>query len=295
MRKAFILTLVILLTVFAAKSATQTANCDYWRSDSVKVVRLLAEAARTDQGTNYMTWFARRLCGLPYVAKTLEKNDNERLVVNLRQMDCTTYVETVLALARCANQHKRSFADFCNNLRLIRYEQGKVAYACRLHYFTYWILENARKQWIRDVAQDGPPFTAVQTVKVNYMTTHTEQYPMLVKHPEWVEHIRGMEDSISGQHYRYIPKTQLADSRLLRNTIHDGDIIVILTSKKGLDTSHIGIASWHADGLHMLNASMVHHKVVEESLLLADYMARHPSQTGIRIVRPTFQISQQTK
>ena len=36
--------------------------------------------------------------GTPYVSKTLEKKGKEQLVVNLREMDCTTFVETVTAL-----------------------------------------------------------------------------------------------------------------------------------------------------------------------------------------------------
>lgn len=282
MKKAIILFLFLV----TANTALWANSPDYWRSDSVKVTRLLAKAARLGKGSNYMTWFARQLCGLPYVAKTLEKNANERLVVNLRQMDCTTYVETVLALTRCAKQRKRGFADFCHNLRLIRYRGGKVGYPDRLHYFTYWIRDNERMGLVSDVQGPVPPFTAVQTVRANYMTIHTYIYPMLKRHPEWVDEVRRMEDSITGHRYRYIPKNRLANSKLLRQTIHDGDIIVILTSKKGLDTSHIGIAAWHADGLHMLNASSVHHKVVEEPMLLSTYMARHPSQIGIRVVRP---------
>ena len=160
-----------------------------------------------------------------------------------------------------------------------------MAYTHRLHYFTYWIEENVRKGLVADVQGPTPPFTAVQTVQANYMTTHTHLYPMLAAHPQWVAPLRQMERAISGRRYRYIPKGQLRNSKLLRSTIRNGDIIVILTSKKGLDTSHLGIAVWHADGLHMLNASQLHRKVVEEPKLLATYMAEHPSQIGIRIVR----------
>lgn len=284
MKKLIILFSLMLAVAMPSRSATP----DYWRSDSVKVVRLLDQTRRLPPTTNYMMWFARQLCGLPYVAKTLEGNDDERLVVNLRQMDCTTYVETVLALARCAHLQQTTFADYCTQLRLIRYRGGKVSYPDRLHYFTYWIKDNVRMGIVEDRQGPTPPFTAVQTVKANYMTSHVEAYPMLLKHLEWVDEVRRMEDSISGHRYRYIPKTRLADSRLLRQTIHDGDIIVIITSKKGLDTSHIGIAAWHDDGLHMLNASTVHHKVVEEPMLLSTYMARHPSQMGIRVVRPRW-------
>ncbi len=108
---------------------------------------------------------------------------------------------------------------------------------------------------------------------------------MFRAHPNWIGEIRKMEDSISGHTYRYIPKTALDNSALLRSTIHNGDIIVILTSKRGLDTSHLGIAVWHGDGLHLLNASAIRHRVVEEPKLFRTYMMEHPTFTGIRVVR----------
>ena len=130
-----ILTLVILLATTAMGSQASTPH--YWRSDSVKVVRLLEKAATLPPKTIHTLWFARQLRGLPYVAKTLEVNREERLVVNLRQLDCTTYVETVMALALCMKQKAHTFQAFCRNLQRLRYEDGKVAYTHRLHYFTY--------------------------------------------------------------------------------------------------------------------------------------------------------------
>ena len=47
--------------------------------------------------------FARRLKGRPYVASTLEVADPERLVVNLRGLDCATLVETASALGHDAS------------------------------------------------------------------------------------------------------------------------------------------------------------------------------------------------
>ena len=258
---------------------------DYRRSDSVKVMRLFRQASRLDSNTNFMIYFARQLCGLPYVGKTLEKNDNERLVVNLRQLDCTTYMETVAALTLSMRQRKPTFAAFCHNLQQLRYRGGQIAYTNRLHYFTSWIEENSRKNLVTCIDSPNPPFTATQTVRANYMTTHTSLYPMLVKHPDWIPQIATMEKSITGKRLPYIPKSQLANDKLLRQTIHDGDIIVILTSRRGLDTSHIGIAVWHADGLHLLNASSIRHRVVEEPKLFSRYMREHPSHIGIRVVR----------
>ena len=117
------------------------------------------------------------------------------------------------------------------------------------------------------------------------MSKHTSLYPMLKNNPELVKPIAQMESRLSGNTYRFIPKASIANTKLFRSTIHNGDIIAITTSKAGLDTSHIGIAIWHKDGLHMLNASQIHKKVVEEPMTLYQYMQKHPSQTGIRIVR----------
>ena len=80
---------------------------------------------------------------------------------------------------------------------------------------------------------------------------------MLKAHPEWKSGIRKLEQSVNGKRYRYVPKGKIANTAVFRNAIHDGDIIAIITNKKGLDTTHIGIASWHKDGLHLLNASSI--------------------------------------
>lgn len=280
--------LLLCFLFFVSAECISAANfsTDYQRADSVKVVNLLKRAASQKNMGNKVIYFARQLGGIPYVAKTLEKNKQEHLVVNLRQLDCTTYVETVLALTRCLEQNKLTFAAFCHNLRMIRYNEGVVSYPSRQHYFTYWIQQNEKKGIVKDIQAPNPPFSAVQKVNTNYMTTHIELYPMLLQNKSWISHIRAMETSINGLKCYYIPKAGLTDSKLLRQTIHNGDIIAIITSLKGLDTSHIGIAVWHKDGLHMLNASSIHHKVVEESMLLRTYMLKHPSQLGIRIARP---------
>lgn len=278
MRK-ILTTLLLLLAVHA------NATADYTREDSVKVMRLLEEGQKQHRKVNFILFYARKLVGIPYIAQTLEVNSRERLVVNLRQLDCTTYVENVLALTLCTQNRKTTFADFCNYLRLIRYEGGKIDYTSRLHYFTDWIADNTRLGFVHEIQRSGAPFTQVQTVRVGYMTRHAADYPMLKAHPERLKTIAESERKLTGKQFRYIPKVQITNSRLCRNTIKDGDIIAIITAKKGLDTSHIGIAVWHKDGLHLLNASQVRRRVVEEPMLLRTYMVKHPMQTGIRIVR----------
>lgn len=277
--KKFIVGLFLLFVVCQLNAIT------YTKVDSIRVVKLLEEGLRQNKNTNLMIYYARRLKGIPYVAKTLEVNPTEQLIVNLRQLDCTTYVENVLALTLCVKNSSVSFKDFCRNLQKIRYDEGNIRYTSRLHYFSNWIANNTKNGFVTEIQKNRPPFTAIQVVNTNYMTNHIGSYPMLMVHPEWLESISAMEKELSGKRYRYIPKNMIANTISCRNAIKDGDIIAIITSKSGLDTSHIGIAVWHSDGLHLLNASQIRKNVVEESMTLHDYMKKHSSQLGIRVIR----------
>ena len=228
---------------------------------------------------------ARALKGVPYVAQTLEVGAHETLVINLRQLDCTTYVENVVAIYLCIKNKDYSYSAYKNHLRRLRYATGKVSYTARLHYFTQWIEENSRMGIVKEIQSPTPPFTSSQSLDINFMSRHSDLYPRLKNNLKCINEIKLVEKGLNGKVYKYIPKKDIANTMLFRNTIHDGDIIAITTSKQGLDMSHIGIAVWHKDGLHLLNASQIHKKVVEEPLLLRDYMQKHPSQVGIRIIR----------
>ena len=54
----------------------------------------------------------------PYVAGTLENIEKEELVVNLHQLDCTTYLENVLALSQSLKKSQANISDFSKNLEL---------------------------------------------------------------------------------------------------------------------------------------------------------------------------------
>lgn len=270
----------------------QSTVPQYTPEDSIRVMNLLQsaekDAAKDSTAGQTMLRIGRAIekMNIPYVAHTLEPNDQERLIINLRELDCTTFVESAMALTLCVRSGRTTFDDYCRILQKIRYWQGRAPqYIRRLHYFTSWIEDNTTMDLVRELQTPDPPFTAVQTVQAHYMTQHVDKYRMLTVNPQDVPMIREMEKRIEGKKYRYIPKQQLYNNRQLRNTIHDGDIIVIITNIKGLDTQHIGIAAWHADGLHLLNASSIHHRVIEEPMTLRQYLYKHPTMPGIRIVR----------
>lgn len=260
----------------------------YLKADKNKIQTLLNEARRVatsnKEPKSWMLWFGKKFLGVPYVGGTLDAAKQEKLVVNTSQLDCTTFVEIVTALTMCAEKKEESFEAFCQHLLHVRYINGQMAYEKRQHYFTAWIDDNVKEGIIEDI-QVNPPFTAVQKISVNWMTTHSRDYKMLRGNAERLRGIKDLENSINGKTCRYIPKGDIANDSLFRETIHDGDIIAIVTNKKGLDTTHIGIASWHEDGLHLLNASSIHKQVVDEPMTLKTYMSKHPVQVGIRVCR----------
>jgi hypothetical protein len=285
MRK--IIVSAIMLMAFTA-AHTWAAGPQYTRQDSLKAVQLMKNAASKPSGTNLIIYIAEQLKGIPYVAHTLEPNNNERLIINLRQLDCTTFVEQVSALYLCVKEHKTTFADYCKMLQKLRYEGGaEPHYTKRLHYYSSWIEDKKSMDICKEIQSPNPPFTKVQRLSLNWMTTHVNDYRMLKNNPSWVPQIRKMEQKMEGRQYRYIPKEQIKNTRLLRNTIKDGDIIAIITNKKGLDTQHLGFALWHKDGLHLLNASSIHKKVIDEPMTLRTYLYKHPSMPGLRIIRLT--------
>lgn len=276
--------LFALLLPFITAGAQE--RCHYTTADSACVVKLLASSDVPKEQGRDVLYFARKFLGLPYVAHTLELfPDDERLVLNTRELDCTTYVDVVVALTLCHRRGETTFAQYVHQLHQQRYWDGKCdGYPSRIHYFSDWIRDNSRLGYASEVQAPRPPFSAIQTVKVNYMTQHPKQYVSLDRHPEYLPTIARQERELTGKKFRYIPTAQLLNTETVRGAVHDGDIIGIVTQAPGLDIAHLGIAVWHDDGLHMIDASSLQKKVVEETITLKQYLQRRKNALGIRVI-----------
>lgn len=279
---------MLLLMVLLPQSLSAVT---YVREDSLRVVELLRKGAAQTKETNLMLFYAHQFVDRPYVARTLEVNEKEELAVNLGQLDCTTLVETVTALVLTTKHGSTRWADFLHWLKTIRYRAGKLdGYCSRNHYFSQWIQSNEALNLVQEVKGDAAdkyfPFTEKQLLDLHYMSQHPSSYPMLNGRADEMRKIKALEKEASGCIVRYIPVSLLGRSRKELQCIHDGDILAMVTKKDGLDVSHLGLAQWGKDGkLHLLNASSIHKKVVLETMTLQQYMSKHPSQLGIRVVR----------
>lgn len=265
-------------------SAQRTEGVVFLPKDSVRVERLLAEAPK-DAGT---LWFARQFLNTPYVAHTLEIDSSEPLVVNLHELDCTTFVETVLALTYCHVQGYHTFSEYCDVLTNLRYRDGcRNGYLSRLHYFHWWAKDNAARHNIIRIS-DKRLFTKPLVIANHYMSVHPGQYKMLRNDTLSLAKIKLLEQQDNGPDGYYMPQEK---TRLLRpqlSAIHEGDIIAIVTSKDGLDYAHLGFAFFDNKGrLHMLHASSVQKRVIADPLPLYQYLLKRPSFLGISVFRAT--------
>ena len=159
-----IITLIIALWLLPQSiSAKDCASVCAMHSDSATICQLLEEARLQPRTINFPLFFARKFIGVPYVAHTLEVNDDEQIVVNTRQLDCTTLVETVTALTLCAYRNLYTWRDYLNALVAMRYRGGLIIdYTSRIHYFTEWITANSKEGIVTEIQAPNPPFSNVQ-------------------------------------------------------------------------------------------------------------------------------------
>tara|TARA_B100000949_G_C14288935_1_gene456061 strand:- start:1961 stop:2836 length:876 start_codon:yes stop_codon:yes gene_type:complete len=222
--------------------------------------------------------------GTPYVEKTLEVGDTETLVVNFGGLDCTTFVENVLAFSMMLQNQQKDFENFTENLETVRYRNGNLeGYPSRLHYFTEWIRNNEKKGLIEDITAE---LGGVELEKpINFMGTHRNLYPFLAS-DENFEAIVSVEKEIAKEKFCYLPQDEIESKEHL---IKSGDILALATSIKGLDVTHTGIAIHQPDGrLHLLHASSKNGEVEISELPLADYLKNIKSNIGIIVARPTL-------
>lgn len=251
--------------------------------DSMKVERWLREASSLPKDSCRTLHFAKKMLGTPYVAGTLDVNNEETLVVHLDKVDCTTLVETVLALAIADRQGKQNFEAFKEALMLVRYRDGHLAgYSSRLHYFSDWIKNNEAKGLVRECTSDTK-ISLSSKLSLNFMSTHSDSYLPMKKDTSLISQVALFEKAWQGVEVRFIPKEILNQSSN-ELKIKNGDILAITTNIKGLDVVHVGFAYWKQGKLHLLHASSVAEKVIMDNQSLYDYSKNKKAHTGVRAI-----------
>jgi len=261
-----------------------------WRILDEKVRWAAAHRLDTAELGEAIAAIGSTFVGATYRPGTLEAPGPERLIVNLRELDCVTFVENVLALARFVRHDGTTLladppaarATYERYLTELRYRRSTIeGYPSRLHYFSEWLAENERGGRVRQIAREigGAP----DAEPVDFMSTHPDAYRQLAE-PGVRDAIRAMENRLNRAPPRwYIPETGIpAAVRRIRN----GDVIAATSTVGGLDVAHTGFALWREGKLHLLHAPLVGRSVEISDLPLADRILSIRSQDGIMVARP---------
>ena len=267
------------LTAFTATG--QEVKFHNEKSDTTRITTILIEECR-EKNPGDVARIALKFTGTPYGAGTLEGDSTEVLRVNLDSMDCTTFVETVLALAYTAGERRQSWRDFTYNLRRLRYRNGETdGYATRLHYISDWIVDNVARGNVREITRELPNARyAVKTL--DYMTRNRDKYPALADSATYAR-MKNVESGFSNHRYPYLKAAGLNDKKLLQ-AVSDGDMVCFTTSTRGLDVTHVGIVTIVNGIPHLIHASSKEGRVLLDPLSLSAYIARNRPE-GLRIIR----------
>lgn len=221
---------------------------------------------------------AELFIGKPYVGQTLEESP-ERLVCNLREFDCYTFVENVVALTRMNTYNVTDYGVFQDLLVKMRYRGGKIdGYGSRLHYFTEWanqaedngLVTNLTKSWGK-----------ASTKQLNFMSTHPQYYPAM-NDTKVKERIGRVEKYLNQSPFFEIKKENFHE---VEYKIKTGDLVVFTSTVAGLDVNHEGFAYWKNGKLHLLHASLDYKKVMVSPETLGEYLQKIKKHQGIMVLR----------
>lgn len=223
-----------------------------------KIDSLLERSNRLLNLEERIAFICRNLLNTPYKKSTLigDKNNKEIFVINLKGMDCFTFIDYVEAM-----RLSRSFEEFKENLKLVRYK-GSISYKKRRHFFTDWAAH--KKSFVIDVTKKIGTKIVVKTIKrLNLKEDKTL----------FLEGIPPKKRVIY-----YIPTENIKN--ILKN-LKTGDYIGIYSEKNGLDVSHVGIYIREKNKDFLCHASLKKGKVVKERFL--KYLE---GKKGIIVLRP---------
>lgn len=293
MKKFLFLITIVMLACSPQQASQQVANaattstaqmrfhCD---SDTTLINQLLLECYESgiSDANALVEFYARKLLGTPYVAHTLE-GDEEMLTINIHQLDCLTFIETLYALTRTTMAKRSSWRDFASHIENVRYRGGEMGdYSSRIHYMSEWIIDNHMRGNLVEVTPDLP-HVDYMIKDIDYMTHHTANYRQLKNDTAMVEKIRRHE--LRNHRFPYIKRSWLNDKDL-KAALRSGDFVSLVTKIEGLDVSHNGIVIVDDNGdPYLLDASMSGGKVMLESKPLFKYLQNSKNNIGVRVYR----------
>lgn len=250
-------------------------------TDTTKIISILRNVKDIVDPNERIITIAKEFLGTPYVGGTLNVPPQEQLYVNTTNLDCLTFVETVIALTKATQTVEPTVNDYLKNLKSIRYRNGEIdGYPSRLHYISEWGIDNEKRGNFREITPECE-FSVTKMKTIDYMTKNRNLYPALANDSVF-KAIQENEKPLQNLRYLIIPASKVDEAS--KSFLKSGDIVAIETNKSGLDVSHVGILNIRNGIPYMIHASSKYKKVINDTVPLKKYLEKQKSP-GIRVFR----------
>lgn len=232
---------------------------------------------------------ARELLNKPYVNYTLEVDDRtESPVVNLTGMDCWTFYENALAIARMIRHKPPPYrpADMLHMIEVERYRNGTCTgcYLSRMHHLEEVFHDNQRRGLAENITRRLPGAERLER-EIREMTVQWKSYRYLRANPSLVEPMGRIESAVSRLPVHHIPKARV---RAIEPYLRNGDICAITTNWHGGYTSHVGLIVRDGNRARFSHATSDRSKGRKTIIdgTISEYLSQSSKHAGIVVCRP---------
>ncbi|MCX6878745.1 MAG: DUF1460 domain-containing protein [Verrucomicrobia bacterium] len=233
---------------------------------------------------------AREMVGTRYLNFTLEVDDKiESPVVNLTAMDCWTYYENALAIARMLRYQPGPYQpqDMLHMVEIERYRNGICtgSYLSRMHQLEEVFHDNQRRGFASNITARLPGAVRLRR-DIREMTVQWKAYRYLRANPSLIGPMGRIEEQVSRLPVFHIPKAKV---RAVEAYLQDGDICAITTTDQHAYTSHVGMIVRINGRAYFTHATSDRDKgrMVIIDRPITDYLNGSGTHAGIIICRPS--------
>jgi hypothetical protein len=197
---------------------------------------------------------------------------------NLNYLDCMTYVEHVLALAA---SHEASYRnEFLPRLVDVMYcaKGQSLMNHHRNHFTSVWADNNEEKGYLKNVARKHPKAirkTLILNKVGNNRTFYVKDRFMISKNSQTIW---------------YFDRQTILNKEI---KLRSGDVVAMVTGKKGLDVTHMGFYIENKDKKLLRHASYKLNLVIDQDFY--KYLEKHDSTKGLMVFRPVLTPSEAYK
>jgi len=227
-----------------------------------RIDELLDKASSIDRPGERVAYLSENFLGISYEESTLIGSEDvpEAFVINLGHVDCLTFIEYIEAM--CIS---KSFSDFKENLKRVRYRSGSLSFANRNHFFTDWKAFNSE--------------CVVDVTKLIGGEKCKEVSKRLNERHDGTFFVQGVSGRL--REVVYLQSIHVDDAVISK--LRTGDYIGIYSKEDGLDVSHVGIFINKQSDSYLRHASSVkkYRKVIDE-----DFRYYLEAKAGIIVLRP---------